>query len=265
MATLLDDERRLTTEYPKVKDYLDMASTLAGTGDVRSDSAFDLRFVHYATGGTAESSNPYWDIVGPSVSEHEGRRIVDGGNPDGSARLAYAQILLQATYAYAIPSPETLEWIAAFCAGRQVIELGAGRGYWAGQLARAGINVRAYDFEPPDKVENASFPRVGAHADVWHDVADLDEFDWSSADRATQVLFLCWPPGWGNTMASEALAGFGKAGGTRLIFIGQPKGGMTGDDAFFDALAAGWELESADAQFVAWWNLADMAQSWTRR
>jgi len=35
---------------------------------------------------------------------------------------------------------------------------------------------------------------------------------------------------------------------------------MTGNDAFFDALSAGWELESEDAQYVAWWNLADVAQ-----
>lgn len=265
LAALLDDGQRLATEYPKVKDYLDAAPTLAGTGDVRSDAAFDLRFVHYVTGGTAESSNPYWDIVGPSVSERAGRRIVDGGNPDGSARLAYVQMHLQAIYTYAIPSPETIEWIASFCAGRQVIELGAGRGYWAAQMASAGINIAAYELEPPDKVENVSFPRAGELADVWHDVADLGEFDWGSTDRAEQVLFLCWPPGWGNTMASEALAGFEKAGGKRLIFIGQPKGGMTGDDAFFDALSAGWDVESEDARFVAWWNIADVAQGWTRQ
>ena len=47
--------------------------------------------------------------------------------------------------------------------------------------------------------------------------------------------------------------------------MGQPKGGMTGDDAFFDALAAGWELASEDARFVSWWNLADVAQARIRR
>lgn len=66
-------------------------------------------------------------------------------------------------------------------------------------------------------------------------------------------------------MASDALADFEKAGGRHLIFIGQPQGGMTGDDAFFDALSAGWELASEDPQFVAWWNLKDVAQGWVRR
>ena len=66
-------------------------------------------------------------------------------------------------------------------------------------------------------------------------------------------------------MASEALAAFEKSGGERLIFMGQPRGGMTGDDAFFDALSAGWEVAAEDTQYVSWWNLADMAQGWVRR
>jgi hypothetical protein len=265
LAALLDDEQRLRVEHPKVSEYLDMAPTLAGTGDARADAAFDLRFVHYVTGGKAESVNPYWDIVGPSVSEHDGRRMVNGGRPDGSARLAFAQMQLQAIYAYAIPSPETLDWMSAFCGGRRAVDLGAGRGYWAAQMAAVDIDVKAYDFEPPDKVDNVSFPSGGELADVWHPVGDLRDYEREAAGRSEDVLFLCWPPGWGNTMASEALAAFADAGGRRLIFIGQPRGGMTGDDAFFDALDAGWKLASEDAQFVAWWNLADVAQGWVRR
>lgn len=257
LLALLDDEQRLHAEYPKVGEYLDMAPTLAGTGDVQADAAFDLRFVHYATSGSA--ANPYWEIVAPSVSEHEGRRLVNGGRSDGSARLAYAQMTLQAIYAYAIPSPETLEWMSEFCAGRQVVELGAGRGYWAAQMARAGIAVKAHDVEPPDRTDNVSFPRE--HTNVWHHVGGLDEY----VAGADHILFLCWPPGWGNTMASEALARFEKSGGERLIFIGQPRGGMTGDDAFFDALSTGWELAAEDARYVSWWNLADVAQIWVRR
>lgn len=265
LAVLLDDEQRLRAEYPKVSEYLDVAPTLAGTGDAQADAAFDLRFVHYVTGGMAESANPYWDIVSPVVSEHDGSRVVDGGQSDGSARLAFAQMQLQAIYAYAIPSPETLDWMSAFATGRRVVDLGAGRGYWAAQMAAADIDVKAYDFEPPDKVENVSFPNGGELAEVWHPVGDLEDFERDAAGRAGDVLFLCWPPGWGNTMASEALAAFTEAGGRRLIFIGQPRGGMTGDDAFFDALDAGWELASEDERFVAWWNLGDVAQGWVRR
>jgi hypothetical protein len=264
LAALLDDEHRLRAEYPKVAEYLDMAPRLPGTGDDRADAAFDLRFVHYVTGGRAQSSNPYWDIVAPSVFEHEGGRVVNGGHSEGSARLAYAQVLLQAIYAYAIPSPETLEWISRFCAGQPVVELGAGRGYWAAQLTLSGLVVDAYDVEPPGNSGNVSFLPAAGQTDVWHHVGDLGEFADRVSGRSGLVLFLCWPPGWGNTMASQALSDFDKAGGSRLIFIGEPRGGKTGDDAFFDALSATWKLDSQDAQHVSWWNLGDTAQAWVR-
>lgn len=265
LAALLDDEQRLRTEYPKVAEYLDMSPKLSGTENIRADAAFELRFVHYMTGDSSVSANPYWDIVAPSVFQHDGRRVVNGGQTNGSARLGFAQIVMQAAYAYAIPSPETIEWISKFCAGRPIVEVGAGRGYWAAQLARARLAVDAYDSDPPDRTDNMSFPRASGQVDVWHHVGDLDEFSARMGAKADEVLFLCWPPGWGDPMASETLAMFEQAGGQRLIFIGEPKGGKTGDDAFFDALSASWDLDSQDTRFVSWWNLQDVAQGWVRR
>lgn len=265
LAALLDDEQRLRADYPKVAEYLDVAPQLRGTGDNSADAAFDLRFVHYVTGGSAQSPNPYWDIVAPSVFENDGRRIVSGVSLDGCPRLAYAQMLLQAIYAYAIPSPATLEWVSQFCAGRPIVELGAGRGYWAAQLAGSGLKVDAYDSEPPHTTQNVSFPTAAGQQDVWYHVSDAGEFSGRLATQSDSVLFLCWPPGWGNTMASQALGEFENSGGDRLVFIGEQQGGKTGDDAFFDALSAEWKLESSDTQFVSWWNLTDAAQGWVRR
>lgn len=251
LSRLLSDAQRLREEYPKAADYWERAATLPGTGDPHADAAFDLRFLHYMTGGEADSGNPYWEVVEPAVSTRDRRRVVDGGGPDGSARLGYAQTLLQEAFAYAIPSPETVAWIAEFCGDRAVVEHGAGRGYWAHQLARAGLTVDAFDSEPPDQ--------------VWHEVGDADAFTHRIDTSSDDVLFLCWPPGWGNTMASDALDAFEAAGGTRLVLVGEPRGGMTGDAAFFDRLSAAWELRTEDAGFVSWWNLSDVAQAWARR
>jgi hypothetical protein len=266
LAALLDDEQRLRSEYPKVVDYLDMARKLPGSGNDYADWAFDLRFVHYMVGdNTSDDVNPYWDIVAPSVHEHETRRVVNGGQPDGSGRLAYAEMILQAAYAYAIPSPETLEWARSFCGHRPVLELGAGRGYWAMQLERVGLNVSAYDIEPPDSTVNVSFPQTSGQKSVWYPVSSMQRFEKQNIDCSDHVLFLCWPPGWGNTMASQALATFENMGGRALIYIGEPRGGKTGDDAFFDALTADWKLEVWDERFVSWWNVNDDAQAWVRR
>lgn len=263
LTALLEDEQRLQQEYPKVAEYLDMAARLSGTGDAQVDADFDLRFVHYMTGGSAVSSNPYWDIVEPLVFGHEGRLVVNGGRAEGSARLAYARMILQATYAYAIPSPQTIAWMSSVCDGLPIVELGAGRGYWAAQLSRSGLVVEAYDLEPPDKTQNVSFPGAVGQIDAWHLVNDLDAYARRSR-TANYVLFLCWPPGWGEKMSSEALTLFEEAGGERLVYIGEPKGGKTGNDAFFDALSARWTLDSVDPHFVSWWTEADVAQSWVR-
>lgn len=263
LTALLKDEQRLRSEYPKVAEYLEVAAGLGGSGDDQLDAQFDLRFVHYMTGGREVSANPYWDIVEPFVVRSKGRRVVNGGREKGSARLAFAQMILQATYAYAIPSPETIEWMVEFCGDLPVVELGAGRGYWAAQLSHAGISIDAYDLEPPDKTVNASFPKLAGQVDVWHPVGDVIEFT-SRARPADYVLFLCWPPGWGDSMAFDALILFEEAGGERLVYIGEPKGGKTGNDAFFDALSARWRLESVDPCFVSWWTEADVAQGWVR-
>ncbi|MGH3715844.1 MAG: hypothetical protein ACRDT4_20655 [Micromonosporaceae bacterium] len=265
LAELLADQGRLRVEHPRVAEYLDTAPLLLGTGDDQADAEFDVRLVHYMTGDSSVSVNPYWDIVAPSVSSSGNRRVVNGGRPDGSARLAFAQTILHAAYAYAIPSPETIAWMSEFCAGHAVVELGAGRGYWAAQLSRAGLTIDAYDVEPPDRAGNVSFPAAQGLVPEWHPVGDLPEDGSRSHLQSDCVLFLCWPPAWGSAMASEALSAFERAGGELLVYIGEAKGGKTGDDAFFDALSAGWALDSTDSRYVSWWNLADAAQGWVRR
>ncbi|MEU9687170.1 hypothetical protein [Amycolatopsis japonica] len=264
LAALLADEQRFRAEYPKVADYLDMAPQLQGTGDERTDAAFDLRIVHYLTADVPISSNPYWDIVSPFVFEHEGRHVVNGGQTAGSSRLSYAAMLLQSTYAYAIPSPETLDWIAAVSSGRSLIELGSGRGYWAAQIAQHGLSIDAYDVDPPKSTNNPSFPTAKGQRSEWHKVGSMEAFNRQKGDQEDTVLFLCWPPGWGSEMASRSLDDFEKAGGTELIFIGEPRGGKTGDERFFDLLSENWTLASQDARFVSWWNLKDAAQHWTK-
>ncbi|WP_194834292.1 hypothetical protein [Nocardia sp. XZ_19_369] len=262
LAALLEGEQRLRLEYPKVAEYLDTAPMLPGTDDSAADAAFDLRLVHFMTGGVSESGNPYWDIVSPSVGEDGGRRVINGGRRNGSARLAFAQTILQAAYAYAVPSPESIGWLAEFSGGRRVLELGAGRGYWAGQLAARGVDVAAFDVEPPNSTANVSFPGAAGQLDVWHPVGGLVEFE--AELNGDCVLFLCWPPGWGDPVASRALAAFEARGGRRLVYIGEPKGGKTGDDAFFDRLSERWSMESADTQHVSWWNLADVAHGYVQ-
>lgn len=262
LVALLGDSERLRAEHPRVAEYLEMAPRLSGTDNLEADAAFELRMVHYLTGGAAPGENPYWAIVEPSVSIRDGRRKVDGGSARGSARLAFAETILQGVYAYAVPSPETLAWCHNFCERRAVVELGAGRGYWAALLSRGGSTVYAYDSEPPDAANNVSFPQEAGYLPTWHSVKDSASYAVRGGAKAGEVLLLCWPPGWGDEMASRALGDFEKAGGRHLIYVGEPAGGRTGDDAFFTSLEARWRLHSQDESYVSWWNLSDTAQAW---
>ncbi|MGK8554344.1 hypothetical protein [Nocardia gipuzkoensis] len=268
LTNLVQDESSFATTYPRVADYWSTVGRLPGTGDDIADATFDLHLLHYMTGGA--STNPYWDIVAAAVSpgppERAARREVNGGNPRGSARLAYAQILLQAAYAYAIPCPATLRWVADVTEGRPIVEVGSGRGYWAHQLTRIGVPTTAFDSHPPDLVSNTAFPAAPGQLATWHPTATPPA---SAADlaaaHADDVLFLCWPPGWENPMASTILAAYQQAGGRTLVYVGEPRGGRTADTAFFDILDADWTRLDQDPDYVSWWNLADTAQCWQRR
>lgn len=46
-------------------------------------------------------------------------------------------------YAWAVPSPQAIKWIAERCP--RIVEIGAGRGYWAKLLAGAGVDILAFD------------------------------------------------------------------------------------------------------------------------
>lgn len=266
LAALLADDERLHAAYPKVAEYLDL--DLKGSGDDEADRLFDIRFVHYMTND--EAGNPYWDIIEPAVCGNPigtvtGKKV-NGGRPTGSARLAFAQTILQEAYAFAIPAPATLRWFAAVSGDLGVLELGAGRGYWAHQLERSGLDVLAFDSEPPDTTTNTTFPISNGQRTAWHKVGNLDDLKAARASGAdlNRLLFLCWPPGWGNPMAVDALERFEEAGGRRLIYVGEPRGGKTATDAFFDRLSDGWNLVDEDSGFVSWWNLNDVAQCWSR-
>ena len=259
LADLLDDDRRFRATYSAVADYLDAAPMLTGTGDVAADQAFDLRLLHFMTGGV--SANPLWDIVGPLVAVDEsGRRVIRGGS-----RLAYAQTVLQEAFSYAVASPETLEWVAARTPGRGIVEVGAGRGYWAELLRAAGVDVLAYDSAPPDRAENESFGLRSGPRQAWGSVGDLGDLE--AAEKVAglyvdRALMLCWPPGWGDRMSIDALEAFERGGGTRLIYVGEPRDGRTGCPDFFDRLDSAWHLVDTDDHFVTWWNLRDQAQCW---
>jgi hypothetical protein len=128
------------------------------------------------------------------------------------------------------PSIESLKKINKFAGDDRIIDAGCGRGLWSALLFLSKKTVVAIDnFENPMyKAESCLVTPVQAEAELWIEKNGNPE----------DVLFMSWPPCWGD-MASSCLAAHH---GSKLIYIGEPWGGCTADDDFFDMLDNGWNM-----------------------
>ena len=141
-------------------------------------------------------------------------------------------------WAWAVPSDEAIGRLVRYS---PIVEIGAGRGYWARLASEAGADVVAYDSIPPKR---RFFPvrRGGSNMARYH------------ADRA---LFLCWPP-YASPMASKCLANYA---GSTVIFVGE---GCTGSSHFHDTLQRRWEIVEA-IHIPQWFGLHDRMYVFRRR
>jgi len=126
-------------------------------------------------------------------------------------------------YSWAIPDKGAIDIICSHT--HCLVEVGAGRGYWAHLIAKQGVDVVAYDKDPPTIAEN-----------LWHRGSKTEYFPVLQGGPEKLVgekhraLFLCWPP-YNSSLAIDCLKAYE---GNTLIFVGEGKGGCTGNDAFFE-------------------------------
>ena len=172
----------------------------------------------------------------------------DGGS-HGSPSTYGARTNLVKEFAWAVPNDEAIQAIIG-CG--PIVEIGAGKGYWASLIVEAGGDVEAYDMYESDinfytdKDEPYLFVSQGSHEKV-------DRHN----DRA---LFLCWPcydKGW----AAETLALYG---GDTFIYVGEGFGGCTGDDVFHTALEKEWD-EVRSVRIPQWAGIHDDLRIYKRK
>lgn len=124
-------------------------------------------------------------------------------------------------FAWATPTEDAL---AAIGATGEVVEIGAGGGYWAGMLRARGVTVHAYDTAPHDNVQ------------VTHGWSPVERGGTKMAARHPQAtLFLCWPP-YNKDMAGSAVDRYRLAGGKRIAYVGEGEGGCTGTSPWLERL-----------------------------
>jgi hypothetical protein len=136
-------------------------------------------------------------------------------------------------FSWAIPNAQAIACLQKYS---PLIEIGAGRGYWAYMLSKVGGYIRCYDVRPK---HSYSYTHGVQPAENWFPV--LYGKPKKAKKFSDHTLFLCWPP-YATNMAWESLNYYE---GNTLAYIGEDDGGCTGDHKFHEQLANEWErLES---------------------
>ena len=179
------------------------------------------------------TENPYWDIVRNLPVDqfclYDNHPLqVDPFKCKRGPDYLVDRHQLTKTFGWSIPTPGDIEWITSVLGGRGVVEIGAGTGYWAWQLAQAGADVVAVDLLPGGENTYCAATQYHPVHRGGPEVAGL---------HPERALLLCWPP-YGARMAVESLRAYE---GDLLIWIGEGDGGCTGDEEFFRVRDAGWE------------------------
>ncbi len=135
------------------------------------------------------------------------------------------------------------------------LEVGAGTGYWAWELAKAGADIIATDPHPYEGLNIEA-------AKQWVDMLPL------TAEQAIdqfpgRTLLIVWPS-YDEDWTGKALAHYTEKGGTKVVYVGEGRGGCTGDDLFHTILDEQW-LEIEDLRILQWFGINDYLTIYTRK
>src|SRR5256885_10444276 len=154
---------------------------------------------------------------------------------------------LASLFSWGVPSDRALEVLAALA---PLVECGAGMGDWSALLMARGVDVVAYDAEPPG---------VGA-ANAYHQFA---RSPWIAIEREDSVraarrhgertLVLCWPPFDDDRASYSVLRAFR---GDTLVYIGERGQGAMGSVRFHRELALNWSV-AEEVRLPNWPRLRD--------
>ncbi|EGD81808.1 hypothetical protein PTSG_02521 [Salpingoeca rosetta] len=136
-------------------------------------------------------------------------QIIIYGTAERHARQKYL-----AKYGCARWTEDALNTIASFS---PLIEIGAGQGHWAKALRKLGVDVMAFDNDSTEQPGTAPVSQVrpGDHTKIgWY---------------PRRTLLLVYPPE--TDMALQCAQEFR---GNYLIYVGEARGGVNANDAFFN-------------------------------
>ena len=196
--------------------------------------------------------NPFWETVKDCVEtdSFRGNPVVgefrlDRSVEESMSRAPNRQLLVR-KYCWTIPDPDTVAFVARHAHGGLVDPI-AGTGYWCYLLAQVGIDVVCYDLNP-----GTALVTNGWHAEDLYAEIGAKDCAQAVALHPDRTLFLSWPPHGQDVGARILMAYKGK----RVIYIGEGRGGGTGDSEMHVILDRDW-TEVDSRQPVRWWGVND--------
>jgi len=153
-------------------------------------------------------------------------------------------------YAWSVPTDEAIEEIVKLS---PIVEGGAGTGYWASLISKAGGDIICYDIAPPGEVEN-DYKHTKQHHLV--NLGGAEKI----AEHSDRSLLLCWPP-YQNQMGYEHISSYK---GKILILIGEGRGGCCGDGQMFDYIENNF-IHKKSIYIPQWFGIYDDVNIYSRK
>lgn len=153
-------------------------------------------------------------------------------------------------FGWSYPSPNAVAEIKDFVGQAKIVEINAGRGIWAHLLQFENVKIIPTDSEPP----NLRYIEVIA----------------AEASTAVKTYLQpgdCLMTSWPDYMANYATKAVKLAldlGLTKLIYVGEPPGGCTGDDGFHEMVDQSFNLIK-ELSIPQWWGIHDRVYLYQRK
>jgi hypothetical protein len=154
-------------------------------------------------------------------------------------------------FSWAIPNEEAIRKIAAFS---PIVEMGAGSGYWARLLKKAGADITPFDKHGSSTKRNPFVYKM--HMRVHRGNSKVLR----KRKFKNHALMLCWAP-YDDPMAYECLKEFR---GSIVVMIGEGRYGCTGDDNCWEYLDKYFK-EVKDINIPQWSGIHDDVQIYKRK
>lgn len=122
-------------------------------------------------------------------------------------------------YSWAVPREDVIQYCAEF---DDLLEIGAGNGYWASLIEDAGGDIRATDITPPEDT-----------------YTEVEQSSWNNLKPSisSRAVLLVWPP-----YDKGVAAGVARQSPNHILYVGESRGGCTAEKEFFDIVKSEYGL-----------------------